>query len=385
MSEKLKKRKDGRYRRKISLRKQTGSKKPKVIYGITPDELDKKYTDYKYNLLHGNIADSGNLTVFGYLDVWFKTHKKRVSTLTASGYENYIYNHVKKDDFGSILLKDLKPMHVETFYINEAEKDRSKKNKKGKIIKKVIGFSGKTILQEHRILHKALKQAVRNELIIKNPCDYVDAPKIEEYKVKIYNEDKFNILLESIENTEYEMPILLAGMCGLRRSEVFGLRWSDIDFEEEKISINQVAIYDKENKQWIIKEKPKNQKSRRTFSLPSEIISTFKKYKGIGLVCCNNDGSIVNGGTFSHHFSDLLKKYELPHIRFHDLRHFNATMMLKYGVSDKEAARRLGHATPNTLRKTYQQYLDEMDKTGADKLNLIIKPKSGRVQTGVQK
>jgi integrase len=365
-------RKDGRYRKTVSLRKQTGSKKPKPIYGRTQEELDAKYIDFKYKMLHGDITDPQNLTVFGYLKTWFSTHKKKISPLTMTGYENYIYKHIGKDDFGSILLKDLKPMHIEAYYANELEKDRGK-DKKGK---KIIGYSGKTVLQEHRILHKAFKQAVRNELISKNPCDYVDAPRAEEFQVKIYNEDKFNLLLDAIENTPDELPILLAGMCGLRRSEVFGLSWSDIDVEEGKISVNKVAIYNKDKKEWILKEKPKNQTSRRTFTLPSEITPTFKKHKGIGLVCHDGKGGIVNGGTFSHHFSDLLDKHKLPHIRFHDLRHFNATMMLKYNVSDKEAARRLGHATPNTLRKTYQHHIDEMDKVQADKLNSVIRKKS---------
>jgi integrase len=368
---------DGRYRKTVSVRKQTGSKKPKPIYARTPDELEEKYIEFKHKMIHGDITDPGNLTVAGYLETWLNTHKRKISPLTADGYENYIFNHIKKDDFGSMFLKDLKPMHVEAYYASELERDRGK-DKDGKPIK---GFSGKTILQEHRILHKAFKQAVRNELISKNPCDYVDVPRAEEYQVKIYNEDKFNTLLNNVENTPDELPILLAGMCGLRRSEVFGLNWSDIDTEEGKISVNRVAVYNKEKKEWILKDKPKNQTSRRTFIMPSEIIPVFKRKKGIGLVCCKEDGGIVNGGTFSHHFSDLLEKYDLPHIRFHDLRHFNATMMLKYGVSDKEAARRLGHATPNTLRKTYQHHIDELDSINADKLNSIIHKKSIEGQT----
>jgi len=377
---KLKIRDDGRYRRKVSMRKVTGKKNPEYLYGNSQEEVDGKALDLKYKLLHGDITDSKNLTLIGYLRVWFNAHKKKISTLTASGYENYIENHISKDDIADMPLEKVKPMHIEEFYSNELTKKRGK----DKSNKEIIGFSGKTILQEHRILHKALKQAVRNELIPKNPCDYVDIPKVEEYRGRIYNEDNFNNLLASIEGTKDELPILLAGMCGLRRSEVFGLRWSDIDLDNGKISVNQVSIYDKSKKKWIIKEKPKNQTSRRTFSLPSELLPTFKKYKGIGLVCCNSDGSIVNGGTYSHHFADLLKKFNLPHIRFHDLRHFNATMMLKYNISDKEAARRLGHSTPNILRKTYQHYLDEMDQATADKLNSIIRKKETGGHVGGQ-
>jgi integrase len=366
---------DGRFKRTIS-QKTVGKKKPKSLYARSPEELDAKEIDFRHKILHGDITDSKNLTVIGYLRTWFNSHKKKISPATAAGYENYIENHIAKDDIADILLEKLKPLHIEDFYSNELTRDRGT-SKSGK---KIVGFSGKSVLQEHRIFHKAFKQAVRNELLSKNPCDYVDAPKADDFKVTIYNEDKFNLLLDDVEGTNDEMPILLAGMCGLRRSEVFGLRWSDLDFDEEKISVNQVETYDKAKKEWVIKDKPKNQSSRRTFTIPSEIIPVFKRYKGIGLVC-SNDGQVVNGGTFSHHFADLLKKHNLPHIRFHDLRHFNATMMLKYGVSDKEAARRLGHSTPNTLRKTYQHHLDEMDKLNADKLNNVYRKKSTKGQT----
>jgi integrase len=266
-----------------------------------------------------------------------------------------------------MLLMKLKPLHIEAFYNEELKK-----------------YKGKTVLQEHRILHKAFRQAVRNELLSKNPCDFVDAPRADDFSITIYDEDKFNTLLEYVEGKKDMLPILLAGMCGLRRSEVFGISWPDIDFDSGTISVNKVAVYSKDKKEWILKEKPKNKSSRRTFIIPSEIIPFFKQYKGIGLVCCNDNGSIVSGGTYSHRFKDLLKKAELPHIRFHDLRHFNATMMLKYGVSDKEAAGRLGHATPNTLRQTYQHILDSMETNGADKLNSVMKKKKSEVQNEVQ-
>lgn len=358
-AQQLKKRKDGRYRKTIRV-----NGDPRYVYGYTIPEVDAAATDIKNKRNHGDITNPGKLTVAGYLDTWLQSHRKKIEHSTYSGYENYINNHIAEDKLGDMLLKNLKPMHIEDFYNNELDR----------------GFKAKTILQEHRILHKAFKQAVRNELLSKNPCDYVDKPKTEEYQLNVYDEDQFNILLNIIEGTPDEIPILLAGMCGLRRSEVFGLRWSDIDFDNEKISINQVASYSKDKKEWIIKERPKNRTSRRAFSIPSEIIPVLKAKKGIGLVCCKSDGGIVNGGTFSHRFASLLKEHGLPHIRFHDLRHFNATMMLKYKISDKEAAKRLGHANPNTLRKTYQHVLDEMDKHNAEILNQVVRRKKAEGQ-----
>lgn len=366
---KLKKRSDGRYRLMVRIYDSaTGKNKPKPVYGYTIEEVETKAAELRHKVNAGDITNPGKLTVAGYLDSWFTVHKGKLAEYTANGYENYIKNHIAKHTIGSMLLGKLKPLHIEHFYNDELKM-----------------YKGKTVLQEHRILHKAFKQAVRNELLPKNPCDFVDAPRADDFQVKIYDEDKFNALLNHVSGTKDEFPILLAGMCGLRRSEVFGISWPDIDTETGIISVNKVAVYSKEKKAWILKDKPKNKSSRRTFSMPSEIIPYFKQKKGIGLVCCNEDGSIVSGSTYSHRFADLLKKFELPHIRFHDLRHFNATMMLKYGVSDKEAANRLGHATPNTLRKTYQHILDSMKSDGADKLNSVIKKKKkSEIQNGVQ-
>lgn len=366
----LKRRKDGRIRKTVRI-----NKKPEYVYGYSQADVDAEATELKNKRNHGDIANPGKLTVAGYLKTWLKSRTKKIEPSTYSGYENYVNNHIAEDELGDILLKDLKPLHIESFYGNEMEKERT--DKAGNVI---VGYSNKTILQEHRILHKAFKQAVRNELLYRNPCDYVDVPKVEEYQLTVYDENQFNVLLDAVVDTPDEIPILLAGMCGLRRSEVFGLPWSDIDIGKETISINQVVTYSKEEKKWLIKERPKNMSSRRTFSIPSEIIPILKAKKGIGLVCCKEDGGIINGGTFSHHFSDLLKENKLPHIRFHDLRHFNATMMLKYRISDKEAAKRLGHANPNTLRKTYQHVLDEMDRHNATTLNQIIHRKRSEGQ-----
>ena len=354
----MKVRKDGRYvMDKVITDTKTGKKKRKRFYSYDPDEVVIRAGDYLKKIKAGDITSPTTLTVAGYLESWLESHKKKISEQTYNGYRNYIINHISEDELGDILLVETKPMHIENFYNNELDKK----------------LKGKTILQEHRIMHRAFKQAVRNELISRNPIDLVDHPRVDEFQIKIYDEDKFNNLLENIPGTRFEIPVLLAGMCGLRRSEVFGLHWKDVNLDTMEISIQQVAMYSKIEKAWIIKDRPKNQTSRRTFKIPSEIIPVLKKRQGIGLVCHEKGGEIVDGSTFSHDFAELLKDKGLQHIRFHDLRHFNATMMLKYGLSDKEAAARLGHSSPNTLRKTYQHILDSMDKQNAEKLNSIIR------------
>ncbi|MEG6613722.1 site-specific integrase [Pseudoclostridium thermosuccinogenes] len=349
----------------------TGERKTKYIYGESGVENTRKEKQKVRALLNefiekiksGDLSDLYNVTVEGFLKTWLKAHSERLAPTTANDYKNYVNNHIIPA-IGSFLLKDLKPIQIEAFYNKELKK-----------------YKAKTVLQTHRILHKAFESAVKNGLMLRNVCDLVDAPVPEPFEIKVYDEEKFNKMLDCFEGTWLEIPVLLAGMCGLRRSEILGLRWDDIDLEKGTITINEVAVPSDKK---IILKKPKSKASARTFAIPECIIPTLKKARGIGLVCPAKNGQHMNGSTFSRAFLDALKKYNLEHIRFHDLRHFNATMMLKYGVSDKEAANRLGHSQVSTTREIYQHVLEDMDKESANKLNAIYKKKSDNgVKIGV--
>jgi integrase len=310
------------------------------------------------------------MTVKGFLNQWIKARcsdeeRKGISKTTEQGYKIYIDKHINPI-LGDFLLSELKPRQIEAFYNQELKK-----------------YKAKTVLQEHRILHRAFKDAVKNGEMKRNVCDLVDAPSPEKPKLNIYTEDKFNLLIDAMQGTKWEVPILLAGMCGLRRGEVLGLKWSDIDTEKGTLSVKQTAVV--ANKEIIIKS-PKSETSSRTIKIPDAILPVLKSKKGIGYVVTGGKGLLpMHGGTFSKRFAEFLALNNLEHIRFHDLRHFNATMMLKYGVSDVEAAYRLGHSDPSVTKRIYQHVLEEMDKEASGKLNNIYKTKqSNGVKNGVK-
>lgn len=341
----------------------TDERKPKYVYGETnvkESRAEKQKVVAKLNNLiaeveSGNFSNVHKMTVEGYLNNWINIHAKDdgIAKTTEQGYRIYITKHINPF-LGKILLSELKPLQIEAFYKKE----------------KVKGYKEKTILQSHRILHKALKTAMKNGLIGNNVCDLVDAPSPEKFKINMYDENKYNLLVEAFKGTDLEIPVLLAGMCGLRRGEVLGLRWQDID--NETLTVFQTVVV--ANKKIIIKP-PKSETSLRTITLPSIIIPILKRKRGIGLVCPDEHGNPQHPGTFSKKFAAALADKELEHIRFHDLRHFNATMMLKRGITDKEASERLGHSDPNITKKVYQYVLKEMDKKSANKLNDILKVK----------
>jgi len=339
-----KKRADGRFQTVVTIK---GIRK--TFYGNSQQVANIKANKWRERYGNRDINNLETLTVAGYLERWLELHSKSKQALTINGYRNYIYNHIIPA-IGKNLMDKLKPMHLKEFYVNELKK-----------------YKAKTVLQEHRILRKAFRDAVSDDIILKNPCDALKSPTVDkEYTPDIYSDKEFNSLIEAVKDTQDERVILLAGLCGLRRSEIFGLKWSDIDFKEGTLTVRNAAVPIKGS---IVNKIPKNKTSYRTITMPDSVTSVLLKYQGIGYIFLNSKGKQINGSTYSGHFKLILEKYGLRHIRFHDLRHYNATLMLRLGISDKEAAIRLGHSNLLTLRKTYQHVFDEMDKATASKIN----------------
>ena len=180
------------------------------------------------------------------------------------------------------------------------------------------------------------------------------------------------------------MPINLAVGLGLRRGEVFGLQWKDIDFANNTIHIchNLVCITGEK-----VIGKPKTDSSDRTLLMPDYLAEVLRKHKieqararlkrlslydDNDLVCCNEDGSPCHTGSYSQTFSDFLKRSGLKHIRFHDLRHINATLMLQYGVPAKIASERLGHSTIQTTMNIYSHVPLDMQQDAVSRFESNI-------------
>ncbi len=388
MIQSIYKRKDGRWEGYVIYNNpDTGEDDKKSFYGAKRQEVNRKLSAFIDKIEAGDYSDVSKVTLEGWLKKFLDVYCAKRETTTKEGYKRYIDNHITPF-MGKLLLKDIKPIHIERFYNHERTVERYKThiidgkmvpifkdNKPVPIIKNgkpLIGYSEKTILQIHRILHKAFKKAIGDGIIARNPCDSVDSPSPEDYEPVIYTEEQFLMLLDKIETHRMAPLILIAGMCGLRRGELLGLTWEDIDLENGTLSITKNIV---PTSQGIITKKPKTKKSERTITIPSAIIPILKTFRGIGKVYTKIDGNDYNPGSVSRAFKQLLIDNNLPHIRLHDLRHFNATMMLKNDISEREAQERLGHSNPGQTKK-YQHILKDMDKKSADKLNNILKVNS---------
>lgn len=362
-------------------KKPDGSRNQKTVRGkgVPGSSAQKKDTIRKLNELIYEIENNlyvkeSNAALGQYLKEWLKVYAdENLDETTRELYEMYVKVHIVPK-LGNLKIKDIKPMQIQEFY-NEKMKDIELAN--GKIKK---GLSNNTIGKIHSFLNRAFDDAIKNRFIKYNPCQGVKKPKKTKYKPVVCNEQNFYTLLENVKGTIDEVIILLAGICGLRRGEIFGLRFIDIDSVNFKISIRQTKV--RFNGEWIIKP-PKSETSNRTISVPEFVITTINNYLTSLKIVPELIFSQYQPDSYSKHFSELLNKWNLPHMRFHDLRHFNAVIMLKYGVPDKVASQRLGHSQVQITREIYQHVLPDMDKQASNIIEgLFTKKKEDENKTG---
>lgn len=285
-----------------------------------------------------------------YLQNWLETYcEQRLAPNTIRGYRVNIEKHIVPY-IGDIRLDKLKPIDIQGLYT--------------KLLKS--GLSGTTVRYVHNNLHKALAIAVRQQLISRNPADYVEPPTLDRYEVITLDISQVKRLLAASVGTEIYLPVLLAVTLGLRRGEVLGLQWQDIDWQERTLSVRRSATF-VQGKMEIGDTKTRS--SRRTILLPDSVVAELDKEQRrqapclpFQLVCCRQNGAPLTTNALQHHFAEVLEKSGLPHIRFHDLRHTYATLMLRRGIPAKIASSILGHSSIGITLDIYSHVMTDMQQ-----------------------
>ncbi|HBK53683.1 MAG TPA: hypothetical protein DDZ44_07095, partial [Syntrophomonas wolfei] len=340
----------------------------------TPEEAGQFKKKIEYELSIGTYIDITKMTVAEYFDHWIRLHGDKLEPMTLSSYEHQIRNHIKPN-LGEHKLAKLSPMHLQDYYAKQLQEGRidklkmellkAERKKKDKIQKRIDNFitpglSPTSVNYQHRIIHKALKQAVKWQMVARNVADAVEPPARVKATIDYLQKGQLNTFLGCIKTFSDYHVILTAVLTGMRQGELLGLRWSDIDLDAGLIYVRQQLQY-LPSKGFFFK--PPKQHSNRTIPMPLPINAVFrkiakeqdklknlydKKYKDMNLIFCEPDGSPMAGTALTKRFQKLLKANSLPKIRFHSLRHTFATMARVAGVRVEDIQDLLGHADIST-------------------------------------
>ncbi len=354
--------KDGRWCATHTFHAPDGRPARRAFYGRTKAEAlakrEKAIADYHNGLM---VFDTENLTTAEYLDRWLDDSKRdAVRQRTLENYAYVVRVHLKPT-LGNTKLKALTPARVQSLY-------RSKLDS---------GLSARTVRLIHTVLHGALKQAVRWELVARNVTEAVAAPKPDKSRkkeIRPLDQNQADALLEEVRGDRLGALYRLAVTAGLRQGELLGLRWQDVDLGRGTLCVRQQLTRTK--KHGLTFTEPKTKKSRRSVKLTQGTVEALRAHRkrqlkeklmmghlwqDTGLVFTTTAGTPLDVGNLTNHsFRPLLERAGLPKIRFHDLRHTCATLLLRRNVNPKIVQELLGHASISETMDTYSHVLPDM-------------------------
>ena len=312
---------------------------------------------------------NGDILFADYMEKWLDIIKSSVAVPTYASYSTTVKKIVapyfrEKE----VTLKNLTAKDIQEFYLRELER-----------------VSASSVIHYHANIHKALKYAVKLDLIDVNPADKVERPKKDRYVGSFYDADEVNALFEAAKGTKLEFPILFGAFYGLRRSEAIGLKWDAIDFDQNTITIRHtVTSCDLDGKRILVAaDTTKTKSSMRTLPLVpfmrERLLALREEQKEnrrlcgrsyikdyVDYVCVNEIGDLIKPHYVTESFPKLLKANGLRPVRYHDLRHSCASLLLANGVPMKQIQEWLGHSDFSTTANIYA-HLDYSSKlTSAD-------------------
>ena len=340
------------------------------------EEIKKNYKKYIPSVLTSDENDTSNEYFEIYMQNWLESYKHNIEENTYDSYCTVVNKITNYFSGKNIKVKDLKPKHIQDFYNSLYKK----------------GLSSNTVLHYHANIRKALDIAMKLEIIPNNPADRIERPKKSQFIGDFYSIDELEKLFSACRNDPIEIVVLIASFYGLRRSEVLGLKWSSIDFEKNIITIKHKVIQRnaKKNRSMVLKDKTKNKASYRSLPLLPTIATALKKHKNQinknklicgntyhkefeDYICVDFKGKLFRPEYITDHFQIILKNNGLRHIRFHDLRHSCASLLLSKGVPMKAIQEWLGHSTYSTTANFYAHLEDNYKSFSADVLSSSLK------------
>lgn len=354
---------------------QTGKRRQKWFSGYrTEREAKKERTRVINEINQGRFVELSKLTLKKFLHQWIENYvKDNCAPRTLQGYELIIEKHINPV-LGKKAIDKLKPLDIQKYYTEKLRNGRV--DGKG-------GLSARTVLHHHRLLHEALEYAVKWQIIPINPAKAVSPPKAKKVEFNVLTREQIQTVLEHSKGKPYYNVVFLAIHTGMRRGEIFGLKWKDIDFKNNLLSIRRTLQRIK-NKGYVLRDATKTDGSRRTIALTDSVIQLLKQiqqqqeknksslesaYDDQDLVFANPQGGFLDMDNLTRNFSRMVKTLDVPYIRFHDLRHCHATILMQQGIHPKIVSERLGHTSTKLTMDTYSHVMPNMQKEAAKKLD----------------
>ncbi len=331
--------------------------KQKALYAKTRAQAAEKLAKATAERDGGLVFDAGKITVGEYLSGWLEdTVRGSVKPVTHESYARLVRVHVAPT-LGRVKLKALTPAYLRRLYREKLD----------------AGLSARTVGYVHTVLRRAFKQAVRDGMIPRNPCEAVEPPRAQRKEMRPLDRDRVRALLDAARGDRLEALYVVAVHCGLRQGELLGLKWEDANLETGTLLVRRTLSAAKDGP---VFNTPKTAKSRRRVNLTPTAIEALKRhserqaeeivkadalYKDQGLIFPSLVGTPLSRHNLTRSFKGLLKRAGLPHAtRFHDLRHTCATLLVGQGFNGKFVQELLGHATIAITLDTYSHVMPGM-------------------------
>lgn len=329
----------------------------------------------------GNYVEGNNITLGGFLEIWLKEYAKPNYKPNVYDVEESIVQKRIIPSLGMQRLQQIKPLTITRFYNQLQEK-----------------YSSDYARHIHVVLRNVFKMAERWEMIQDNPINKVVPPRIKKKEMKVWTVEQCMKFLNIAVGHAHYIVFSLAIHTGMRRGEILGLRWKDLNYKTKTLRVRQNVVWTPS--EGIIIQEPKTENSKRTIAISDLLIKDLENrrleietdilhqqdlYSDNDLICCYSDGNAVQPRRINDRFDYLTKKAGLPKIRFHDLRHSHATMLLENNINPKVAAERLGHSSVKMFLDRYSHLLPSMQDEAASAIEVAMNNAKKSVDKSVNK
>lgn len=353
----------------------------RTLKGITKREARKELSKFEQEIREGTYLEKKDVSLKSFLEEWLETFIVPYnSPTTVSGYRQKCNTYIfaEKWGIGQYPVQSLNLMIIQRF-VNTLSKRPSRRGGT---------LSPKTVKSTYNILRSCLDKVVEMDIIKKNPASNISLPKMKKPEIKVFTQEEVQVLLAALEQekSDLQLPVNLALAMGLRRGEVLGLKFSDVDYEKKTIKIhnNRIQCCDYQ----VFEKEPKTRNSIRTLNVPDTLLKMIKKeevsckkrqmqngrnYNKEGYVCYKPlTGKPWMPDNLTTKYRRFIKNLGITPVSFHGLRHCFASLCLHEGIEILEISKKLGHATPSFTYDTYTHLMEDKGSYVADTMDKTL-------------